>query len=233
MVRRLAQRLFLLGMIVAGASAARAQDRRAGEVLARSLADASAPRPMIVLVNGAIGDANSWQSVIPILRKDGYKVIAVENRLASLTEDIATTKRVIDAAKDRVVLAGHSYGGAVITGAAANPKVKALVYVAAFAPDANEPVGAFREKYPSPADPPVPASSAILRETIAFPAWRTIRSWYLFSRDDQAINPDLQRFFAKRMGAATCESKQNRTVSKAQPKTIARCIEEAAAATSK
>ena len=232
MIRRLAPGLLVLGAVIAGATGAGAQDKRPGEVVARSFVDASAGRPTIVLVDGAFGDASSWQSVIPILQKDGYKVIAVENRLASLTEDIAATKRAIDAAKDRVVLAGHSLGGAVITGAAGSPKVKALVYVAAFAPDANEPIGAFNDKYSSVAGA-APGNAPILRQAIAFPAWRTVRSWYLVSRDDQGIDPDLQRFFAKRMGAATCEARRNRTVSKAQPKTIAQCIEEAAAATRK
>jgi pimeloyl-ACP methyl ester carboxylesterase len=233
MVRGLSSGLLVLGAVISGATPAHAQDKRPGEVVARGLTDVSASRPTIVLVDGAIGDANSWQSVIPILRKDGYKVIAVENRLASLTEDIAATKKAIDAEKGRVVLAGHSLGGAVITGAAGSPKVKALVYVAAFAPDANEPIASFSEKFPAAAIPTVPASSAILSETIPFPAWRTVRSWYLFSRDDPAITPDLQRFFARRMAAATCEAQRNRTVSRAQPETIARCIEEAAAATRK
>jgi pimeloyl-ACP methyl ester carboxylesterase len=111
-------------------------------------------KPTIVLVHGAFADGSAWQDVVPLLQRRGYRVIAVQNSLAMLAEDVATTKRVIDAetGKGRTVVAvGHSYGGAVITGAAAgNANVKALVFVAAFAPDANEPVGAFNEKYPSP-----------------------------------------------------------------------------------
>jgi len=110
-------------------------------------------KPTVVLVHGAFADGSTWQDVVPLLQRDGYKVIAVQNSLAMLAEDVATTKRVIDAEtrKGRTVVAvGHSYGGAVITGAAAgNANVKALVFIAAFAPDANEPVGVFNDRYPS------------------------------------------------------------------------------------
>jgi pimeloyl-ACP methyl ester carboxylesterase len=81
-----------------------------------------------VLVHGAFADATGWQKVIQILQRDRYEVTAVENPLESLAGDVATTTRVVEAQQRRVVLVGHSYGGAVITGAAAgNAKVKALV----------------------------------------------------------------------------------------------------------
>src|SRR3989475_3332803 len=104
--------------------------------------------PVVVLVHGAFADGSSWRHVIPLLEQDGYGVIAVQNPLTSFGDDVATTKRVIDAQKGSVVAVGHSYGGAVITGAAAdNPHVKALVYVAAFAPDAREKIGELLDKY--------------------------------------------------------------------------------------
>ena len=79
---------------------------------------------------------------------DGYNVIAVNNPLTSLADDIAMTKRVIDNQKGPIVDVGHSYGGAVITGAAYNnTNVKALVYVAAFAPDSNETLGILLDKF--------------------------------------------------------------------------------------
>jgi pimeloyl-ACP methyl ester carboxylesterase len=112
---------------------------------------AQTPKPTIVLVHGAFADGSSWQRVIPILQRDGYTVIAVQNPLTSLPADVETTKRVVDAQTGPVVLVGHSYGGAVITQAAAgNANVKALVYIAAFAPEAGEPIGAYGEKYPAP-----------------------------------------------------------------------------------
>src|SRR5215471_12425856 len=119
----------------------------------------------IVLVHGAFVDGSSWQKVIPILQSDGYTVIAVQNPLTSLPDDVATTKRVIDAQKDPVVVVGHSYGGAVITEAAAgNPNVKALVYVAAFAPEPGEPLGGpVEEKFaPPPRAEIVPAAGGFL-----------------------------------------------------------------------
>ena len=104
----------------------------------------------VVLVHGAFADGSSWGDVIPNLEQDGYNVIAVQNPLTSYADDVATTRRVIDAQAGSVVLVGHSYGGAVITGAALNaPNVRALVYVAAFAPDAGENLQALLEKYPS------------------------------------------------------------------------------------
>src|SRR5580704_8933742 len=76
-------------------------------------------KPSIVLVHGAFSDGSSWKKVIPILEEEGFTVTAVQNPLRSLAEDVATTKRVVDAQKGEVVLVGHSYGGSVITDAAA------------------------------------------------------------------------------------------------------------------
>ena len=107
----------------------------------------------IVLVHGAWADASGWQEVIPSLQQAGYRVVAVQNPLVSLSNDVETTKRVIDAASQQgpVVVVAHSYGGTVATAAAAgNPNVKALVFLSAFTPDANEPFGAFLDKYPAP-----------------------------------------------------------------------------------
>lgn len=99
----------------------------------------SGNKPSIVLVHGAWADGTSWQGVIPKLEEAGYTVTAVQNPLTSLADDVATTKRVIDAQAGPVIVVGHSYGGAVIGGAAAdNPNVKALVYIAAFALDVGE-----------------------------------------------------------------------------------------------
>ena len=83
-------------------------------------------QPSIVLVHGAFSDGSSWKKVIPMLEDEGFTVTAVQNPLRSLAEDVATTKRVIEAQRGDVVLVGHSYGGAVITDAAAGSnKVKA------------------------------------------------------------------------------------------------------------
>jgi pimeloyl-ACP methyl ester carboxylesterase len=92
-----------------------------------------------VLVHGAWADALSWQGVIPLLQREGYRVVAVENALTSFADDVATTRRMIEAQSGPVVVAAHSYGGAVTTAAAAGlPNVRALVYITAFAPDEGE-----------------------------------------------------------------------------------------------
>src|SRR5256886_13741715 len=83
-----------------------------GSNLAAQAAPAASAKPTIVLVHGAFADGSSWQRVIPILQRDGYSVIAVQNPLTSLAADVETTKRVVDAQTGPVVLVGHSYGGA-------------------------------------------------------------------------------------------------------------------------
>ena len=114
-------------------------------------AKAHAAKPQIVLVHGAFADGSSWQHLIPILERHGYDVIAVQNPMTSFAEDVATTRRAIEGLEGPLVVVGHSYGGAVMTAAAAgNPNVKALVYISAFAPDAGEPIGAFLADYPTP-----------------------------------------------------------------------------------
>jgi pimeloyl-ACP methyl ester carboxylesterase len=94
----------------------------------------------IVLVHGAFVDGSTWQGVYDVLKHDGYNVAVVQNPTLSLENDAAATRRVIDAQDGPVVLVGHSYGGAVITEAGTDPKVAALVYIAAFAPDEGESV---------------------------------------------------------------------------------------------
>ena len=94
----------------------------------------------VVLVHGGFVDGSGWQSVYNILTRDGYNVGVVQNPTLSLEGDAAATRRVIDAQEGPVTLVGHSYGGAVITEAGNHPKVVALVYISAFAPDKGESV---------------------------------------------------------------------------------------------
>ena len=224
-------------------------------------------KPSIILVHGAFADATGWQHVIPLLERQGYFVTAVQNPLKTLEDDIATTRRLIDAQEGRVVVVGHSYGGVVITGAAAgSDKVDALVYIAAFAPDAGEPIGPLLERYPSAigaalrpdaagflsidrasfrevfagdveetearvmAATQKPISGAIFGAAVSAPAWKTIPSWYLIATADRAINPDLQRFFATRMGATTSEVEASHVPFVSRPNEVARCIAAAATA---
>jgi len=114
-------------------------------------ADSSAKAPTtIVLVHGAFADGSSWDKVTPLLEAKGYKVVAVYDPMSSLADDVAATKRVIDAQPGPVILVGHSYGGAVITEAGNDAKVRSLVYVAAFAPDSGESINDLGKGQPAP-----------------------------------------------------------------------------------
>jgi pimeloyl-ACP methyl ester carboxylesterase len=104
----------------------------------------------VVLVHGAFADGSSWAKVIPLLQAKGLKVVAVQNPLTSLADDVAATQRVVDAQTGKVVLVGHSWGGTVITQAGTSDKIKALVYVAAFAPSEGEATGALGKDFPTP-----------------------------------------------------------------------------------
>lgn len=101
----------------------------------------AAIRPTVVLVHGAWADASSWRAVIRLLQQRGIDVVAVQNPTTSLDADVAATRLTLDSIAGPVVLAGHSWGGTVISEAGNDPKVKALVYVAAFAPDAGQSTG--------------------------------------------------------------------------------------------
>lgn len=147
--------------------------------------EASKPVPVptsIVLVHGAFADGSAWSRVIPLLQERGYNVIAVQNTLVSQEADVATTKRVIDAQAGPVIAVGHSYGGAVITGAAAgNPNVKALVYVAALAPDAGEVLGELLNKF-GPAD----LSTALVPDSAGFLSIEPSKLHAFFAHDVSA-----------------------------------------------
>ena len=252
-IKVLIAQLLLIAFVIAGF---------ASVMLAQS---SSISKPTVVLVHGAFADASGWHDVIMLLQKNGYKVVAVQNPMASLAGDIETTKRVIDAQTGPVVVVGHSYGGAVITGAAAgNANVKALVYIAAFAPEAGEPVGAFLEKYPSDLGTALvpdaagfvyidvakyrdvfaadiqaretdamavaqkPIFGAIFGQSTPVAAWKTIPSWYVVAQQDRSINPELERFYARRINARTTEIKSSHVVFISRAREVTAIIEQAA-----
>jgi pimeloyl-ACP methyl ester carboxylesterase len=99
----------------------------------------------IVLVHGAFVDGSGWKDTYDILSNAGYEVLVVQQPTISLRDDVAETERVIARARHPVILVGHSYGGMVITEAGDNPKVRSLVYLAAYAPDAGESVSTLSE----------------------------------------------------------------------------------------
>jgi len=117
----------------------------------------------IVIVHGAWADGSSWSKVIPLLQAKGLHVVAVQNPLTSLADDVAATKRAIALQDGPVVLVGHSYGGVVITEAGNDPKVVGLVYVAALAPSEGGSVASVTKPFP-----PAPLGSEVRADSEGF-----------------------------------------------------------------
>ncbi|TGP22221.1 MULTISPECIES: alpha/beta hydrolase [unclassified Mesorhizobium] len=109
----------------------------------------TASKPTIVFCHGVWADGSCFSKVIPALQADGHEVIAVQYSLESYEEDLATVKRTLNRVGSPVLLVGHSYGGATITGAGTDDRVVGLVYIAAVAPDAGETVQDQLDKYPT------------------------------------------------------------------------------------
>jgi pimeloyl-ACP methyl ester carboxylesterase len=149
----------------------------------------AAQKESIVLVHGGFVDASGWEGVYRILKGDGYNVIVVQNPTISLADDVAVTKRAIDGVNGDVILVGHSYGGAVITEAGNDPKVKGLVYITAFAPDRGESVASLLGNpaaHGAPAPPILPPQDGFLMlDKAKFPE--------AFAAD---VNPEVAAFMA-------------------------------------
>jgi pimeloyl-ACP methyl ester carboxylesterase len=225
-------------------------------------------KPTIVLIHGAWADGTGWQSIIPRLQRSGYTVVAAQLPLTSLADDVATAKRVLEGIEGPIVAVAHSHGGSVMTGAAAgNENVKALVYIAAFAPEANEPLGAYIGEYPTELstafvvdsagfvyiDPSKfreifagdlseskaavmaaaqkPAFGHIFEESVEAAAWHDIPSWYMVATEDKTLHPDMERFYAERMGATIVEVESSHVAFISHPIATINLIEEAVAAT--
>lgn len=199
------------------------------------------PAHNVVLVHGAWADGSSWTEVTQRLQAAGLKVTAVQNPLTSLADSVAETRRALALQDGPTVLVAHSWGGTVISETGIDPKVTALVYVAARAPDANEDFVALSGKFPAgaaragvqehdgftklsedafikyfangvPHDKAEvlyaeqqPTATSLFGGRTTAAAWHSKPSWYAVSKLDQTINPDLERFLAKRMNATTVE----------------------------
>lgn len=118
----------------------------------------------VLLVHGGFVDGAGWAGVYKILRKSGYQVSVVQNPTTSLQDDVAATQRVLAMQDGPAILVGHSYGGAVITEAGRHPRVAALVYITAFAPDAGESVATLIKDPPpgAPVPPILPPQDGFL-----------------------------------------------------------------------
>ncbi|RZA35953.1 MAG: alpha/beta hydrolase [Lysobacteraceae bacterium] len=233
--------------------------------------DAPATAPVkatnVVLVHGAWADGSSWAQVIPRLQAAGLKVTAVQNPLSSLEDSVAATRRAIALQDGPTVLVAHSWAGTVISEVGSDPKVSALVYVAARAPDAGEDFVALSGKFPTGAvragiqthdgytllsedaflkffangvEPEQAkvlyavqgaTASTLFADRTTTAAWRSKPSFYAVSKQDQTINPDLERFLAKRMDATTVELDAGHLSLVSHPKQVADLILQAAGKT--
>ena len=253
---------------VAGLTAVQASGLATAARAASTSTGSGKPKANVLLVHGAWVDGSSWDRVIAILQRHGYNVVAVQLPLTSLPDDVAWTRHVLaERLQGPTVLAGHSYGGAVISGAATGVKnVIGLVFASAFAPDEGETLGGLGALFPPPPglahtqpdsqgflwfDPAaiptnfaqdIPLSEArvlaAVQKPIAArcftdpagpPAWRTLPSWFLVSTEDRMINPDLERFMARRIGATTIEVRSSHASPASHPHRVADLIVAAAA----
>jgi pimeloyl-ACP methyl ester carboxylesterase len=232
----------------------------------RGIAATAAPTKArnVVLVHGLFADGSCWSEVIARLQAKGINATSVQNPLTTLSEAVASAQRVLARQDGPTVLVGHSFSGMIVTEAGMHPKVSALVYVAARAPDAGEDYTALAKKYPTPpasagivfdgdegrlneqaflrdfaGDLPEakakvlyavqePFQKALLTGRTTQAAWRSKPSFYAVSTEDRTINPDLERFMAKRMGAKTIEVKASHLSLISHPDEITALILEAA-----
>ena len=200
-------------------------------------------KPNVVLVHGAWADGSCWSEVIESLQAAGYTVTAPQFPETSLAADVARLRQVLRRQDGPTVVAGHSYGGQIMTALGTDaPNVAALVYIAAFGLDEGESLGKLLGSGPpSPALAhlivdeqkfswipesdfvghfasdvnPIKAkvlwavqqglSMSTFDDVMGVPAWKSHPAWFLVATKDEAIPPDAERAFAKRMGATTVE----------------------------
>ncbi|WP_433366996.1 alpha/beta fold hydrolase [Actinoplanes sp. CA-142083] len=212
----------------------------------------------VVLVHGAFEDGSGWRAVHDLLAADGYRVTVVQNPTLSLAGDVLATLRVLRAQDGPCVLAGHGYGGAVITEAGTHDAVAALAFIAGYLPDAYESVSTLgllppalpsqdgfllldRERFPESfaADLPYAEARYLAAAQVPWgvdaaagrvnrPAWRTKPSWSLVATDDRIIPAAAQREMATRAGATVVEVAASHAVHMSQPGTTADVIRAAA-----
>jgi len=249
--------------LLAGAAASLVSTRGMAATAQPAAMSAPVKARNIVLAHGLFADGSCWTEVIGRLQTAGYSASAVQNPLTTLPEAVASVQKVLDRQDGPTVLVGHSFSGILVTETGVHPKVSALVYVAARAPDVGEDYTALAKTYPTPpasagivfdgdegrlteeaflrdfaGDLPEakarvlyavqqPFNKALLTGKTTQAAWRSKPSFYAVSTEDRTINPDLQRFMAKRMGAKTIEVKASHLGLISQPDAIAGLILEA------
>ena len=224
-------------------------------------------RPNIVLVHGAWADGSCWSAVIERLQADGYNVTAPQFPESSLAADVARLRQVLGRQDGPTIVAGHSYGGQIMTALGTDaPNVAGLVYIAAFGLDEGESIGGllaqggpptpalahldidkqgfawlpeddFVNHFAADVDPvkarvmfavQQPLATSTFEDVMGVPAWKSHPSWFLVAADDQAIPPDAERQFAKRMGATTIEIPAGHVAMVSHPDEVTQLIETAA-----
>ena len=224
------------------------------------------PLPNILLVHGAWADGSSWSGVIEGLQAEGYTVTAPQFPLSSLADDVARLRQVLALQNGPTIVAGHSYGGQIMTALGADaPNVVGLVYVAAFGLDQGESLGALLSQGPVPpalahqviddrgyvwlseddftnhfaADVDAtrarvmfavqqPLAASTFTDVMEVPAWKSLPTWYLVATNDEAIPPEAQRLFAKRMDADTVEVHSSHVAMVSHASEVVRLIQTAA-----
>jgi pimeloyl-ACP methyl ester carboxylesterase len=222
----------------------------------------------IVLVHGAWADGSSWNAVIEALQAEGHTVTAPEFRLAALEGDVARLRQVLVRQDGPTLLAGHSYGGQIITALGTDaPHAVGIVYIAAFGLDEGESIGGllagapptpalahldvdaqgegwipeedFVGHFAADVDPikakvmhaiQQPLALSTFGEVMGVPAWKSLPSWFLVAKGDQAIPADAERQFAARMGATTVEVETNHVAMVSHPEDVLSLIRTAIAA---
>ena len=221
--------------------------------------------PNIVLVHGAWADGSSWSAVIERLQADGYTVTAPQFPLTTLAADVARLRQVLARQNGPTIVAGHSYGGQIMTALGTDaPNVAGMVYIAAFGLDQGESLGALLSQGPvTPAlahlsidkqgfgwlaeddfvnhfaadVDPVKAkvmyavqqalAASAFQDVMGVPAWKSLPTWYMVAADDQALPPDAERQFARRMGATTVEVPSSHVAMVSHPDDVVKLIETA------
>jgi pimeloyl-ACP methyl ester carboxylesterase len=225
-------------------------------------------KPSIVFCHGIWADGSCFSKVIPALQAEGHQCIAAQYSLNTTADDVATVKQALGRVSSPAILVGHSYGGSVITGAGTDDRVVGLVYLAAFAPDADETSNTQPSNFPKtdvlshievadgriwllPEGMDSFAGDLTEQEkklvwatqTVPVPnlfdgkaggtAWKSKPSWYVVAKNDRTIQPDCERFLAKRMGATTTEVASSHVVMLSQPQVVIDVIQKAVKAVSK
>ena len=228
-------------------------------------------KPNVVLVHGAWADGSCWSEVIQALQVEGYTVTAPQFPETSLAADVARLRQVLRRQDGPTVVAGHSYGGQIMTALGDDaPNVVALVYVAAFGLAEGESLGAllgagppspalahlivdeqkfgwlpeedFVKHFASDVDPVTARvlhavqqglSMSTFEDVMGTPAWKSHPTYFLVATKDEAIPPEAERMFAKRMGATTVEVRSSHLAMVSHATDVVKLIESATTVTAR